>query len=57
VNQQRKQFHVSAVNKIGTACMHQVLELQQLAGIIGMPGNRTAMFDKIKNVCNLMLTT
>ena len=33
--------------------MHQVLELQQLAGIIGMPGNRTAMFDKIKNVCNV----
>jgi len=25
MNQRRRQFHVSVVNKIGTACMHQVL--------------------------------
>ena len=28
MNQRRRQFHVSVVNKIGTACKHQVLELK-----------------------------
>jgi len=28
MNQRRRQFHVSVVNKIGTAYMHQVLELK-----------------------------
>jgi len=36
VNQRRRQLHVSVVNKIGTACMRQVLELKfsQIVGLL-----------------------